>query len=232
VDVNEAAFVAAIWLDESHTTWLVFADWLEERADPLADYIRARVATEQRPGTPGQIAHQRVALQKLALRWYTPAVWLAREWDFRTLVRQLLAQHPTQLDLNTHQLGDGGIAALSLCPLMTTVEELGLSYTTARPASGATLANSAVWANLRQLDLSENYLEDAGIIALAAGTQWTRLDSLNLANNRFGSEGVRALLANPLLRRLQHLDVRGNRLTSADVAALRYHFGARLQDRD
>jgi uncharacterized protein (TIGR02996 family) len=48
---DDRAFIRAILDDpEELTTWLVYADWLDERSDPRAEYLRLSVERKQRGG--------------------------------------------------------------------------------------------------------------------------------------------------------------------------------------
>jgi uncharacterized protein (TIGR02996 family) len=72
---NEAAFLSAMRdHPESDSHRAVYADWLEERGDPRADFVRLLLAVKSMPPNTGERATAQRRLRELRTR--LPLAWL------------------------------------------------------------------------------------------------------------------------------------------------------------
>src|SRR5262245_20631701 len=86
MDTEQSFMKAILEAPEDDGIRLVFADWLEERGDPRAEFIRVQFAEEERPDydTIQQLLTR--DLQLVAAHgdeWAKPFVGLADHWHFR-----------------------------------------------------------------------------------------------------------------------------------------------------
>jgi len=112
--------------------------------------------------------------------------------------RSSLIESSRLLRFGALDLGENGLTAETLRPILETVHAVGI----------------------RELDLGHNDLGDAGADLLANAPALGALRVLKLTNNQIGDDGLRALAASPHLRRLVHLEVGNNPVGDGGVRAL------------
>jgi uncharacterized protein (TIGR02996 family) len=214
---REHAFLSAILNDpDDESPRLVFADWLDERADPRGVFLRVQV--------------------ELA-RWVPD---LARRSALQARERELLARHGAEWigplgPICTPWRFEGGLARLTLPARRFVGRRFALAadeWLTRAWAAGlrleqpvgrfqlAALAAAPHLAHIASLDLSGADLDDAAIRTLAASPHLGRLRRLDLGNNRLGDAGAAALSRAPWLDGLTELDLRNNEFTGVGAAEL------------
>jgi carbon storage regulator CsrA len=197
---------------------LIFADWLQERGDPLGEFIRVQCRLAKLP--PEDAARQGLAQQQRLLEDEHGALWRA--------------YLPPVLRPATFERGFVEAAELTARQFLAHAEELfaaaPLRRLRVRPGNRvAALAASPYLARLARLDLSGVSLGDEAAVALAGSPFLVGLDTLNLADNRIGEAGARALAASPHLASLPLLDLSRNPVGEGGAGALRARFGERMR---
>ena len=196
---------------------LVYADWLEERGEPRADFIRAQIALERaRPDDPRRPALEgsaRALLKANQEDWLGPLWGVVDGWEFRRgfvekvlitpegfvahaelIFRSAPVRHvhffrrpQVRLDQVRDLAESSWLARLATVKLNT---DRGLG-----DAGVELLAGSPHLARLSCLDLSDNWIRDAGATMLSRSPYLGELGTLRLGRNLIGREGKRALRA-------------------------------------
>jgi uncharacterized protein (TIGR02996 family) len=220
---DQALLRAARAAPDDDTPRLIYADWLEERADPRGEFIRLQCT-----------------LAKMSPRDPRFRELEAREGQLRAqLTRQLIGpKEQSALDLwfsrglleNVTAPGDEGIreflarapglfrVGLESLSLMPNATGTGRNRT-ALPLGVATvqaLAQSPWLEHLRKLHAPA--LDAEGLQVLAASPHISQLT--HLCASGIGTAGVQALAASPYLTRLRSLNLSGNQLELAGLQAL------------
>ena len=191
------AFLQAILADpDDDAPRLVYADWLEERGDPRAEFIRAQCAANGLPfGDPERARLRKRAGALLArheAEWVGDVPRYARSWRFRRgFVEQVTADAA-----NCPGLFD-------LAPIRSLKARVKL------PDLRSMLA-SRIPGRLRMLDLNESGLGDEGVALLAACPGLAGLARLSLQACAIGVGGARALAGSPHLSGLTFLGLSDN----------------------
>jgi uncharacterized protein (TIGR02996 family) len=236
---DEAFLRAVIDAPDDDTPRLIYADWLEERGDPRAEFIRIQCALANLPARdPDKAAlriRARLCVRSRELRaahedeWLRPLSLLSRELRFgwtcgfhRGFVEHIRLynsenQRNTFPRLTGSQFGD----LFQLAP----IRELRCVLTL---TSLETLLDLPQTARLRSLNLSGSDLGDEGARLLASSTFLAGLHALTLKDCRIESAGADALLVSQNLPNLKSLDLTGNPIGAARSALLA-HFGAVLR---
>jgi uncharacterized protein (TIGR02996 family) len=246
----EQAFYQAILENPSDAAQrLVFADWLEERDDPVQQargaFIRlqcqlsggALLAPERRQELKQR---EQELLTAHAPAWLGPLAGIASRWGFTRGTAWLQFAAGRFIDRKTHStLKDwfprAGVQELSLLhgtrrlrdvfqsPLLGRLHSLSFAYAEIGDREAHALAASPHLAHVRTLALSHNQLTPFGAAALLGSPRLGRLERLYLERNRLfeaGPGGMRGLAALPALARLQSLNLEGNALDDEAVSAL------------
>jgi uncharacterized protein (TIGR02996 family) len=218
MDEEEALLQAIADEPDDDGPRLIFADWLEERADPRAELIRVQCTLERLgPADPRRWrleARARAILHEHEWMWLGAVRGALKQWRFRrglleevTITAGRFLQHAAALcrlgplcELKLHS-ASGRTARLAACPYLT------------RPAV---------------VNLSHNFLTDVAAAELAGSPCLRRLRALRLAHNFIRGQGAQVLAASPHLAGLRQLDLRGNPLNQAGREALRAAFGDRV----
>jgi uncharacterized protein (TIGR02996 family) len=223
---DDQAFLQAIRANfADDAVRLVYADWLEERGDPRAEFIRVECAlAHMARDDPRRRALWRRDLEMIVRykdRWF-PMRAKYRSWDcrrgfideistetssFLPHAAALFCEHPVRYLYLSVNPGDA--AGVASCPELALVEILQITGHSLGNNEVAELANSPHLVRLRDLSLTTNWVGPEGAQALAAGPALAGLNRLNLAGNRVGLDGLRALLASSSLRQLRDLDLSG-----------------------
>jgi uncharacterized protein (TIGR02996 family) len=219
---HEDAFLQSILDDpDDDAPRLVFADWLEENADPQrAQFIRAQC----RLAKLGEDDPERYRLQ-------LDEVTLLPEMTQRLLDRK----HPrwsgklgAWVKEQKPAFERGFVARLGTTPtkFLARADEV----MKAAPIQHLTLSNAGYkldellasphLARLRSLAMPHNRLRDEAIAGAAALPSLSGLTSLDLTRNRFRIEGATAIAQSPHLGKLERLVLSGNRIHDRGPEAL------------
>jgi uncharacterized protein (TIGR02996 family) len=190
---------------------LIYADWLEERGDPLSEFIRVECAMVG-------LAREDPRFRRL---WVRDLELLRRHKDkWFGRVRQKLAWWETRRGFMDEVRTDAAT-------FLEHAEELFRFNPAVRhvkvTATGEHLPGLAACRHLQwvtQLDLSQNVIGDPGIQVLAASPHLGRLHALDLRGCGIGPAGARTLAESPLLAQLVHLNLGANQIGDAGVEAL------------
>lgn len=224
---------------------LRYADWLDERCDPLGEFIRVQVRLASVPADhPGALELERrdAELQAEFGDGWAGSVARKTEWwtfrrgfveevaltadEFLASGDDLFRLAPIQ-EVHLGRVRDR-LEALAASPLLRRVSHLDLSNNPVRDVGARLLAESPNLDRLRGLNLSSSGLGDSGLKALAASTHLSSLRELYLCDNRIGSAGARALAASPLALQLEAVHLRFNTIGPDGADTLRRRFGARV----
>ena len=215
---------------------LIYADWLDEQADPRGDLIRVQVALARLP--PFDPRRRALAdaeahlLARYADLWSAPFRGLATGPVFRrgfveevkVTARQFLA-HPGELfragPVRHLHLLDGAshVAAALASPHLARLTGLTVYAQYLREPLAEALAASPHLGNLRTLHLGRNHVGDPGCRRLL-GAALGPLADLDLADNELTDDAAAQLVAAGRHGTLARLDLGGNALTAAGAARL------------
>jgi uncharacterized protein (TIGR02996 family) len=188
---------------------LIYADWLEERGDPRAEFIRVQCERAHLPDDdPRQpaLAKREWELLKEHRDQWTPA--LGREIGYVEFRRGFVEA----LHLSTAAFLRRGERLFRKIPLLRVV------LTAARPERMPELAASPLLARLTGLQLY-GPIEEEGAVELFASPHLTSLRELDLTSNRLGPDAVAALLGSSLTG-LTRLGLGHNALDDPEAEAL------------
>src|SRR5437764_761726 len=143
---------------------LIYADWLEERGDPRAEFIRVQCGLATLPPgddrRPSLEARERALLTRHGTRWVRPLRRFVSGWEFRRGFVERVAVAPRtflnraeclfglapirQVDLrmSLHRLGDAGALALAGCRFLERAVTLDLTAASLTPRGVQALARS------------------------------------------------------------------------------------------
>jgi uncharacterized protein (TIGR02996 family) len=210
---------------------LVYADWLEERGDPLAELIRVQCSLARL-----EIGHSRCQALRNRERqlladhqaaWLGPINRLGFTGNFRrglldvdvTGTRQLLASGQLfELPLVLHvNLSDGAVevddlALLSRTPHFSRIQQLDLSRSFIGNDGLLQLCSSAFRCRPMVLMLNQMKVSTSGLRSFAEKMDLSRLTELRLSGNELGAAGALALSACPSLGRLRILHLANNHI--------------------
>jgi uncharacterized protein (TIGR02996 family) len=207
---------------------LGYADWLEERGDVRAEFIRTQCAAARMAAGDDRLAALRERAWQLLARhgrdWCAPLGLEPAACEFRRgfvekveitaerfleRAETLLASAPIRRVHFLHAAGHvGGLAA---CPWLRRLSALDLSGNSAvRDPEVAALAASEHLSGLTSLDLSSCSMDQPGVESLASAAALRGLRRLRLAGCGIRRDGLQAILNSPVLRGVRELDVRGN----------------------
>jgi uncharacterized protein (TIGR02996 family) len=212
------AFLEAIRADpDNELLRLMYADWLDERGEPRADFIRGQVALAAAgpddPCRPELEAGVRALLHDNQDEWLGPLRGLVDGWEFRrgfvekilitperfvahaaVIFRAAPVRHvhffrrpQVRLDEVRDLAGTSHLARLATLKLNT---DRGLGDNGVE-----VLARSPYLAGLNCLDLSDNWICNPGAHTLARSPYLRDVGTLKLGRNLIGSEGKRVLQA-------------------------------------
>jgi uncharacterized protein (TIGR02996 family) len=187
---------------------LVYADWLEEQANPEAaargGFMHAQCLLARLPAEdPNRAALEKRARALLAEHeqaWSLPLLRRCQvdRWCFhRGAVEEVEMREPPflehaeelfrQLPLRRLHLTDvHQPAQLALYPQLSRIEALDLRYSRLTDAGVRALLTSPFLTSLRELDLTGTALEAAGVEAVLTALTLPRMCKLHLSRNRLG----------------------------------------------
>lgn len=225
---------------------LRYAQWLDERCDPLGEFIRVQCALARGPAA-GQVAWELERREQELLAEYgddwTGAVADLVDWcTFRrgfvaeaglsaaALVRHapLLLEHTCLTEVHLRDAGGAALEELLHSPWLGRLRHLDLSNNPIRDAGARLIAACPHLGGLTSLNLSSAVIGNAGVQALAGTASLARLRELYLCDNRVGATGVRALAESPLAAQLQIIHLRFNDFGPESRRLLEQTFGQRV----
>ena len=218
---------------------LIFADWLEERGDPQAAFIRTQIALTE-PMQPGsEVAALRQQEEQYLATHGEEQIGELRKFGVlaatyrRGLIEHIRVKARSLIDDAEEILSAApGVCSVALrrvanfmpvlvnVPLMAHVTELSARVNRIPSSAGLALANAPRLSQLRTLDLSGNSLLQIGAEQLATTKTLTNLEKLDLWANQIGDEGVRALSASEITQGLKYLELGYNGLTDDGAESL------------
>jgi uncharacterized protein (TIGR02996 family) len=216
---------------------LVFADWLEERGDPRAEFIRVQFALEQ--GTEVSavltlIHRQQELLHAHREQWAGPVAELADDCTFRcgfvegvtvdadTFLEKghVLFQFAPVRSVKLWLADSSVIPKLVACPWLERLEGLSLEQANIGDLGAQVLVDSPKLRQLKHLNLQMNLLELSGARAVAGSPHLARLTSLVLSDNPIGDLGLHAIVASDRLPELVRLELRHCDLSDSGIRGL------------
>jgi uncharacterized protein (TIGR02996 family) len=209
--MHPAAFFSAILAaphdDEPR---LAYAHWLDERDDPLGEFIRLQCQLERlalaHPLRLDLESRERELLGDHQTRWLGSIIPTVHWAVFR---RGFVEEVSLSTVNFLRHAGD----LFELAP----IHQVHLNAVRDRMAD---LAGCRHLARLTYLDLSNNHLRDHGIRILAQSSYVSGLEGLNLSSTCLGDVGLRALVGSPYLTNLRELFLCDNRITPVGLRAL------------
>ncbi len=215
---------------------LVYADWLDEAGDPLAQLIRIqcrRARLSPHAGEWEALGHEEAALiAQHREAWCEPIAEItgANPVYIRGVIAHLdvtgsvlvkRANRLLQLAPLVHSLRIRDLRQtlpeIAESPWLERITHLDLSGNSLGSRHLAVIARSAARASLRQLQMNGCELNAVSIAALSDGDAFANLHALHVASNGLGEMGVRGLASLPAV---VELDVSRNHLDDAGAAAL------------
>lgn len=245
---DEAALLEAIKADpDDDQIRLVYADWLEERGNPRAEFIRIQCELAGKPVDLSRlplVQRERELLVEHGNAWKAALPCGIRNEPFTRgfveraampaeafleRVDQLFAATPLRhVALRTFSR-PYQMEKLAGCSHLARLAILDLDHCLLDDGDVAVLAASPHLAQLKTLSLSYNQITDAGAIALALSSRLSGLTFLDLSHNEIGEQGVQALADSPLGDKLTALDLSDNPIGMSGLAAVQSRFGSRVK---
>jgi len=234
-------------LDQPHNDEprLRYADWLEERNDPLGEFIRVQCRLARPKANHVdffELANrERELLADHENKWIGDLAELTQWCVFRrgfvteislTSAQFLMhasaifARAPIQV-MHLAHVRDR-LESLASSAFLQKAAHLDFSGNKIRDHGLRTLLESPYLCHVRGLNLSSSGIGDAGIAALASSPFLTGLRELYLCDNRISDAGVRALADSPVANRLTKLHLRYNAIGTDGASLLQRRLGERV----
>jgi len=215
---------------DDDTARLVCADWLEERGDPRAEFIRVQCTLARLPAgddrRPQLEARELQLLAEHRKEWTRPLRPWVKECDFRrgfvegikVRAEVFLEQGETIARLapiqHVHLVGAAGLAQdLANFPLLARVRSLALTD----PA--CVVGQRPRWQNYRRVNAG-NPLGTRTLETILSSRHLGALRELAVPNFCLGSAGMRVLAGSARLAQIESLDLRNNDFGEGDTAML------------
>jgi uncharacterized protein (TIGR02996 family) len=222
---------------EDDTPRLIYADWLEERGDPRAEFIRVQceLAAMHRydPRRSELQGRETALLRKHAKRWVAPIRKYVKRYEFRRgFVERVSAAADQFLDAADHLFASAPLLELSLsktkdhwprllaCAHLNRIETLSLVSNRLGPRRTVELAACPNLSRVETLKLSTNEMGVSGLRALVESSRLSRLSRLEVNSNELGDEAIVEAASCPGLQRIQHLNLSANDLGVRSLQAL------------
>jgi len=236
---EELAFLERIRaLPDDDGPRLIYADWLDDRADARGPLIRVQCALAHLPGDDPRRAdlmqEEASQLQTLEPAWKVALHGLAADWTCsRGLIEAISVDAEAFVERGEDIFRLGPIRRvrfleasrcfprLMACPTLARVPEIDLCGNFLGNAAIAHLASARHLHQLRSLHLGFNDLTDQGLRALAEIPHLSQLRELYLDDNKhLAATGLRPLADSPYMANLRLLDLSGNNLTEPALKVL------------
>jgi uncharacterized protein (TIGR02996 family) len=228
MDAIEHAFLRAIHdcpLDNAPRR--IYADWLEERGEVRAEFIRLQcdlTASNASDCARNDLrVRERSLLAKFGKTLAGPLGDVVQHVEFERGLPKTVTIRPKDFIHNDglirvyaiHRawfVGWGrGVASLARAPHLMQLTAAGFRHADLPYHAWLALFQSPGMERVEELDLSHNALPRGAWLTLLDGHFLPNLKRLNLENNRLGLVALRQLAAAPLLARLREVRLRGNR---------------------
>lgn len=254
---DEQALLAAVRAHpDDDTPRLVFADWLDERAQgddaARAALIRVQCRLETLPpsGRERRAAEKEVKalLKAHAKRWTAPLpAALGANWTFRRGFvdgcsispthfiqhAELIFQHAPLLRTVRFPHAQSEVTQLAACPFLARLATVDLAQMCTCGQCPIDVELRDLFASkhlggLSRLSIARDRIDEGMVRALVASESLARLTALDLSGNPLGAEGARALAGAARATRLAELNLEGTDLGADGTAALATgtHFSA------
>jgi uncharacterized protein (TIGR02996 family) len=208
---------------------LVYADWLEERGDPLAELIRLQIEIEGVGGVHQQLeARVQELLECHRETWFEPIQSLGLSGCFRRGLMEVsitgvslfldlapaLFQmpHVLAIRLSDAAVQPSTLIEFAMSPHFGRVQHLNLNRSRIGNDGVAAWVDNCPECRLISLNLGQNDISSRGILRLVDRLRVSQLTELRLAGNGIGDAGAKALAGTPRLSRLRTLDLSYNQL--------------------
>lgn len=211
---------------------LVFADWLEERGDPLAELIRVQCdLARSKPHDPRTyslksreqellIEHDSIWMKPIREMGFTGRfsrglldVSIGGAQTFLDCAERLFAMPwVLYVDLRDAAVDSEHLARVADSPAFSRLKRLDLSRSDVGNPGMLALSRTPHGCSLGQLILKQIRVTSDGLRSIVGSMNLSRLTELRLYGNYIGAEGARALAGCPQLRQLRILDLSYNRV--------------------
>jgi uncharacterized protein (TIGR02996 family) len=224
---------------------LEYAAWLDERCDPLGEFIRLQCRLARLPAAdPCSLeleTRQRELLAEFEESWAYPVSDLVDWWVFRrgfideigttttrfvAAAQQLFELSPIH-ELHLYRVREG-LQPLASASLPYKPLHLDLSGNPVRDQGARLLAAAPSLSHVRGLNLSSSGIGDSGLRALAHSPHLRALRELYLCDNYISDAGIRSLANSPLAQRLETLYLRFNSIGHDGASLLQDRLGDRV----
>jgi uncharacterized protein (TIGR02996 family) len=205
------AFLQAIIAEpDEDAPRLVYSDWLEERGDPRAEFIRIQCALARPERNSLHRSELREREQKLLAEYGQE--WLKPLRGFGKLLR-FRRGFVEGMTITAEKFLHRGDDLFRLAPIRTLrIEQVWTQM--------LRVAACQYLTRLREISFSANNLGEPDMHVLAASPHLFGLTSLNMSSNRIGSAGAAILVDSSHLNGLFELDVGGNLIYTGGAETL------------
>jgi uncharacterized protein (TIGR02996 family) len=237
--LQDGAFLQAIQVNpDDDGPRLVYADWLDEQADPRGEFIHVQVARARAPrGEPGRaelLRRERDLLDRHRAEWVGPLIDVVSAETFergfiefllvmadayRAHAAEIVRWAPAARRLKVRDAA-GQVAGLLASPLPPCLADLDLGYDDLTSTDLAALARWDGLARLAVLTLDGNALGEEGLARLVGSGRLAGLRQLNLDGCKLTARSVGLVAGSAHLHRLTAASLCGNPLGDAGAAAL------------
>ena len=224
---------------------ITYADWLDERCEPLGEFIRVQCRLARLPANHLCVLElerrEHELLAEYERDWVEDLAGMVDWWTFRRgFVEEIGTSTDKFLRHACSLFQRAPIQEVHLCGVRDRMEPLAasaflqratyldLSNNVVRDQGARLLADSRYLAHIRGLNLSSSGIGDAGLKALAASPHLSELRELYLGDNRISNNGVRAFAQSPLADQLHLLHLRFNTIGADGADLLQRRLGERV----
>ncbi|MBI3411580.1 MAG: TIGR02996 domain-containing protein [Planctomycetes bacterium] len=224
---------------------LRYAAWLDERCDPLGEFIRIQCRLGQKVAERRCLLElenrERELLAEFETEWVGDIAGMVDFWVFRRgFIHEISATAAQFLEHGEQLFQLAPVEEVHLVRVRDAIDSLADSNILERPTyfdmsnnllrdhGARRLAASPHLARLRGLNLSSSGVGDSGLKALARSPHLGRLRELYLSDNHIGSPGARALAQSHLVERLNLVHLRFNPIGNDGATLLQERLGSRV----
>jgi uncharacterized protein (TIGR02996 family) len=226
-------------LPEDDIPRLIYADWLEERGDPRAEFIRVQcelAAMDRDDERREELEYrERDLLFEHEDEWVGRIAKIATSWVFyRGFVHYVVMPVSRFLQHAETMFELAPIAAvkfkgfhsnvrmrsLAECPWLKRLSAMGLGNCSLTDQDLEALCESRFLGKVTHLLLPQNRFGNDGVRALAGCAGWQTLTLLDLSGNRLRNADVKLLAECPHMSKLQTLLISGNEIRLQGARAL------------
>lgn len=222
MDINESLLQEVLDHAADDSPRLVYADWLEEQGDPLAEFIRLQCEIAQLPPFDDSVPELQVLESELLVEhetaWIHDLKEIAVTWTFRRGFVEFVEmsaddflEHAESISSwapiqSLHLTGvEQHIAGVAKCDFLSQLSGLTIEDRRLRDAGLVKLANSQFISKIERLVLSGCGLTNKGLVGLVNFSNMHNLKLLDLSQNTIRATGIQALVGSPLARNLEAL---------------------------